>query len=176
MKINFLSNKNKNSSAGFTLFIAMIVTSILLAVGFSIGNIVFKQILLSSSGKESQRAFYAADSVGECALYYDRKDASGANVDESPFATTTSTLGDNQPCGQGLIRINTPKQAIGDIATTTFYLDVNGSCGKATVVRNGNLTTVDARGYNSTFNSNPGVFQCDLTNARTVERGLQINF
>jgi hypothetical protein len=67
--------KTKKSTAGFTLFIAVVVMNLLILVAFAIIDISLKEVLLSSSGRDSQFAFYAADSGVECALYWDSKDS-----------------------------------------------------------------------------------------------------
>jgi hypothetical protein len=81
----FSTPKNKKtrfvSQAGFTLLIAALVSSIVLALGTSIYEIATKQVALSSIGRDSQFAFYAADTAAECALYWDFR--------FSYFATTT---------------------------------------------------------------------------------------
>src|SRR3989338_2338056 len=69
----------KTGEAGFTLLLAALVGSIVLAIGSSIFVIAQKQLILSSIGRESQFAFYAADTGAECALYWDiRHDSFGA--------------------------------------------------------------------------------------------------
>src|SRR3990167_7483874 len=60
-----------SSERGFTLLLAAIVSSIVLAVGAAIFGIAQKQVLLSAIGRDSQFAFYAADTAAECALYWD---------------------------------------------------------------------------------------------------------
>ena len=65
----------KNSERGFTLLLAALVGSLVLALGISIVTIVQKSVTLSSIGRESQFAFYAADSGAECALYWDIRHA-----------------------------------------------------------------------------------------------------
>lgn len=45
--------------------------SIILAVGVSIISIALKQLQISTVGRESQYAFYAANTGAECALYWD---------------------------------------------------------------------------------------------------------
>ncbi len=67
----FLNKKNKEEEKGFTLLFAILVSVMVLAVGASIINISLKQIILSGSGRESQFAFYAANTGLECALYWD---------------------------------------------------------------------------------------------------------
>lgn len=70
------TQKNKEMQStfheqGFTLLLAALVASITLALGTSIFGIVQKELILSSIGRDSQHAFYAADSGAECALYWD---------------------------------------------------------------------------------------------------------
>src|SRR3989344_4229619 len=56
---------------GFTLLFAMIISSIVLSIGLGIFNIALKELVLSSAARESQFAFFAADTGTECALYWD---------------------------------------------------------------------------------------------------------
>ena len=59
------------SDKGFTLLLASLIASIVLAIGISIFSIAHKQLILSSIGRDSQFAFYAADTGAECALFWD---------------------------------------------------------------------------------------------------------
>lgn len=56
---------------GFILIFAILVGSMLLAIGIAISNLVFKELSIVAVSRESQIAFYAADSGAECALYWD---------------------------------------------------------------------------------------------------------
>lgn len=56
---------------GFVLAFSLLISSIVLALAFGIFNILLKQIVLTSSARDSQIAFYAADAGAECALYWD---------------------------------------------------------------------------------------------------------
>lgn len=56
---------------GFTLLLATLTASLLLLLGASIFGLIKKEVILSSLGRDSQFAFYAADSGAECALYWD---------------------------------------------------------------------------------------------------------
>ncbi len=62
--------KFNNTKKGFTLLFAVLVSVLILAVGASIINLSIKQIILSGSSRESQYAFYAANTGIECALYW----------------------------------------------------------------------------------------------------------
>ncbi len=206
--INFIKNKDSKKdspkkeenrvilTSGFTLFVAMIVSSLLLAVGFSIGNIILKQLLLSGSGKDSQIAFYAADSGIECAEFWDTKDASGNPlVVEGPFATSTSLT--SLACGPSATSTLTkvPGSPTGDVSvdeTSTLVIDYSDlaeaykACAIVKIEKGFATTTIDAepvllpftrltaRGYNSSYNSSTG--ECDISNKRTVERGLYVQY
>jgi len=61
----------RRGEAGFTLLLAALVASVVLALGAAIFQIAQKQLTLSSIGRDSQFAFYAADTAAECALYWD---------------------------------------------------------------------------------------------------------
>ncbi len=56
---------------GFTLLLAALVSTIVLALGAAIYGIAVKELALSSLGRDSQFAFFAADTGAECALYWD---------------------------------------------------------------------------------------------------------
>lgn len=58
-------------SRGFTLFYAVLITSLLLSLGLAVFNITLKELILSSDARESQNALYAADAALECSLYWD---------------------------------------------------------------------------------------------------------
>lgn len=51
--------------------LAVLAASIALILGAAIANIATKEVLLSGLGRESQYAFYAADTAAECAQYWD---------------------------------------------------------------------------------------------------------
>lgn len=192
-----------SKSRGFTLFIALIVSSLLLAIGFSLSTIILKQLVFANSGKESQLAFYAADSGAECALYWDRKDIDGVTVFDGAFATSTNI---NIFCGTG--GPTTPQTAqVGSFtkdvstdelqATSTFYVDYSDSnpenlnhkaCAKVTVFKwvdsSGPIpldkTQVDSRGYNVQMTGTPGPegnATCDFTSGnRIVERAVRLDY
>ena len=65
---------------GMTLFIAIAIMSILLFISFAVVNITVKGTIFATFGRDSQYAFYAADSGAECAIYWDSK------FDPSTFA------------------------------------------------------------------------------------------
>ncbi|MGB8815631.1 MAG: hypothetical protein WCC74_00090 [Minisyncoccia bacterium] len=60
---------------GFALLFAVFTASVMLLIGVSIFSVSLRELAISQSAKDSQLAFYAADSARECALYWDIKQA-----------------------------------------------------------------------------------------------------
>lgn len=65
-------NLKKNNS-GIALLISVLVSSIFFVIAAAVFKIALIEFILSATGKESQFAFYAADTGAECALYWDSK-------------------------------------------------------------------------------------------------------
>ena len=147
---------------GFTLLIAVLVSGILLALGFAIFNIASKELTLSSSGRESQFAFYAADSGIECTLYWDFR--------EDAFSTTSPQQ--PQCAGGSVTNYNVNFDPLSDTYTTTYSFSLGQTtsdpCTDVTVTRNFSptRTTVVAAGYNT----------CVTTNPRRIERAIRVQY
>ncbi len=149
------SVSKKENSRGFTLLIASLMASLVLSIGVAIYNISLKEVVLSSAGRESQFAFYAADGGTECALYWDLK-----NGLRSAFATTT------------LSNINCNNQAIANVggptgrSVFTVNFPPEPYCAIVTVLKQATSTIIESRGYNT----------CVAGDARRVERALRVQF
>ncbi len=152
----------RSESNGFTLFVAIIVMGTLLLIATGIVSLAVRQALTSASGRESQYAFYAADTGIECALYWDVKNATGI----SAFATSTSS---NITCNDIFATVGgggnssptsifsftlTPEPHCAIVAVTKFYV--------GSVLR----TTIESKGYNT----------CDTSNLRRVERAVRATY
>ena len=68
-----MKEKKEKKENGFLVLIAVLVSMILLSIGLFIATTSVREIKLSSSLKESQRAFNAADTVTQCALFKEFK-------------------------------------------------------------------------------------------------------
>lgn len=145
---------------GFALFVAIGVVSIVLLVSVALTNIALKQTQIASSGRESQKAFYAADNGIECALYWETINPTPLGTPgESPFKQSSTQ---QISCGSGLV-------TVGGALTSTFTLPFDdGTCVEVEVTKNAaqTQTSIDARGRDS----------CDVANTRRVERGVRIQY
>lgn len=141
---------------GFTLLLAALVASVVLAIGSAIFGIALKQVTLSSIGRNSQYAFYAADSAAECALFSDIR----SDLHPDTFATSSDShnYAASITCNQQQISMTAvPGQiTLGPgAATTTFFYAPGSYCVEVTVAKflnpasNGINTTVRADGYST---------------------------
>jgi hypothetical protein len=136
-----------------------------LVVGLSLADVAYKQVVLSSTAKNSQVAFYRADSAMECVLYWDQKFARFNTKVQAPIVcenqsitTNTYDLSDGGvrtefsiPCADGT----------GTSALVTIYKQTTGTCSAS-----GSKNCLYTSGFNSCSQSDPNRF----------ERGLKVRY
>ena len=164
----FIDNLRKNRA--FALLYTTLISSLLLSLALSISVIVMKDIRLSSIARESQKAFYAADSAAECALYWSfRKDkfatssavTSGINCSGVDIAQSSHELSGLDYDGV---------QGIGGTNLTKYKYEVDGKyCAKVFVYKNATApkTVIEARGYNT---------KCDAPSRIKLERAVRLQY
>ncbi|MDB5187702.1 MAG: seg [Candidatus Kaiserbacteria bacterium] len=81
------------SQRGIALLIAALISAVVISIGAAIFSIVQKQLTLSSVARESQFAFYTADTGAECALYWDTRFSYFSSTSTPP----TGAVCDTQP-------------------------------------------------------------------------------
>lgn len=183
------------NNKGFTLLFAVIVSTLVLAVGGSIINIALKQVILSGVGRDSQYAFYAANTGIECALYWD---ITGTVTGVGGFATSSESRPSGPSGCAGTVNIfdNKPLEEEGaefdvepdvdvdwtsdTVTQSTFKLRNFKNIDNATLEYCADVivykaidaaglvsaTRIQARGYNT----------CDTANPRRIERGLEMRY
>lgn len=145
-------------SRGFTLLLATLIASLLLILGAAIFSIIKKEIVLSSLGRDSQFAFYAADTGAECALYWDfRFDTFSTTTPYSGATCAGSTLGNIVFQGYDV--------------PYSFEFQPNGYCSRVSVTKRTThpRTIIDSRGYSTTC---AGI----ANNPRALERAVEITY
>lgn len=65
-------NKNQNKNKAFVILFAVTISSIILAIALGVANISFREMRFSTSVKDSNNAFFAADSGLEFVLMNDK--------------------------------------------------------------------------------------------------------
>jgi hypothetical protein len=67
-----MNNHTHNKKKGYVLLLAVLISSIILAMSMGVFAISLKEIALATFARDSVRAFAAASRGLECAMYYDR--------------------------------------------------------------------------------------------------------
>lgn len=156
------SRHRSRRERGFTLLLSALVASIVVALGAAIFTIAQKEVLLSSIGRDSQYAFYAADTGAECALYWDSRHQlfpSDAPVDAS------LSCDDETASVSGVLS--------GGSVISSFEFEPNGFCVEVTVqktiVPNSVQTLIHADGYST---------DCDaiVTSPRALQRSVELRY
>lgn len=152
---------------GFTLLLAALVASIVLSLGASIYEIAVKEVTLSSLGRDSQYAFYAADAGAECALYWDLR--FGYFGTSSP---STVIAPDPRCATQTLVAAG--RSAVFPY-TMTFEYAPNGYCVNIAVQKTLDPVTAVVR---TTIHSDGFSTPCETraTSARTLQRSVELHY
>lgn len=169
-----ITKKQKNS--GFAMLYASLIGSLVLAIGLAILNVTIKQITLASAGRESQHAFYSADTGVECALYLERgggNDACGdgvfGNPDRLSYCTTDP---DGQAfkytcAGQNVNLIGVPVSTTDGVVSTFSVTDGQSGeniCFNVSVTKKtGENPVIESHGYNT----------CDTNSTNRFERAIE---
>ncbi|MFH1201090.1 MAG: hypothetical protein V1484_02050 [bacterium] len=127
--------KNK----GFVILFAVTLSAILLSIALGVANIAFREIKFSTSAKDTNNAFFAADTGIECAFIND-KSSSIVFIDPNPSPSIMCN-------GNSITATENP--------TSFWSFIVSGlgntgtGCAKVTVDKTTALTTITSKGYNN---------------------------
>lgn len=189
-------SKNKiykvQTKGGYTLLFAVILSSFILTVAVSILGIARKEVVLSSSSRDSGLALMAAQNALECAIYqnnlYDMfnpstdysinnftcgGDASGAPQYISRSSSVYPEVLSSSPNISG---------NIGNVYKYTFYINwvSSGTCSEVRVYKyDKNLgsyishaTLFESRGYNTGWNTSVTPNDCSKISPKKEERAI----
>lgn len=148
------------NSKGFVILFTVVVSSIILAITLSVADILYKEMKFSTSAKDTNEAFFSADTGAECALYYDRTD---------PLKNAFSgSAGPNISCAGDSITISGASPLWNFVISGLGY--TGQGCAKISVDKsNSPLTTVISKGYND------GGSPC-IPGENSVERQLELTY
>ena len=154
---------------GFTILYATLVGVLTLSIGLGIFGIALKELRLSSSGRESQFAFYASDSGVECAVYWD---LNGAGVFPRPSvpALPATSISCN---GTTLIVTPGARDSASAVSSFTLPLTPGVACAVVVVTK----TDPEGDGIDDTKIESRGQNDCvNLQNPRRVERAIRVRY
>lgn len=150
--------------SGFVLLIAVIISTILFSIGIGLSTVIFKELILAFTARESQRAFYAADTGIECIRYWDnwRQDVRFDEV--NPF---NPPVNQDIECGDVITRPMPVGQTPKDFWLDSFEEPGTKYCLHGEVDKSEDrLSIVNAWGFNS----------CDSDYLRRVDRAFEARY
>ena len=162
--IKIIIKKNKK---GFVILFAVTLAAILLSIAVSVSEVAIKENSFGTSAKDTNEAFFAADTGAECAVYYDNGDST-----KNAFTGSLSPMN----CAGATI---TPTEQTPNVWTFNLF-GLGGSskgCAIVTIDKTGPSDTcpdpfsscISSKGFNS--------YQGACVPAlNTVERELDLNY
>ena len=179
---NRRTRRRPSPQAGFTLLLAALVASIVLSLGAAIFAIAQKQLTLSGIGRDSQFAFYAADTAAECALYWDFRFGYFATTTPANLPAPADPRCDGEAMGVTVIEGNpgaSPYYPYTKLSTKmNFFTDVSttgGFCAEVSVrktldpITNSVRSVVHADGYSVDCAS-------IATSPRALQRSVELHY
>jgi hypothetical protein len=161
---------------GFVVLFAVVLASIILAVSLGVANIAYRELTFTTSAKNSNDAFYAADTGVECALYYDQNAVNPPPTNAIAFGNITNNT--STECAGTGVHMNDGAGTVSD--PWKFYLFPLGAnasaCAEVTVWRDSStppVTTVNSKGYNVYDKSSS---TCGFNGASRVERHIELTY
>jgi hypothetical protein len=143
---------------GMTLLVTLLVVAVLVSASTAIYAIAYRQVVFSSSARESGKSFFAADTGLECAMYWDLK----KNVFSEGGASLTTE------CDSVDVEWTLNPNDGGDDPFYEANIDFsNGTCAYVTLTQTRDETRVESRGYN---------LPCSSTSDRKLERALRATY
>lgn len=148
---------DKRDNTGFTLLLAVLVSSIILTISMGFSVFVLRELTISLLGRESQKAVFASDSGVECVLYWDFVHGI---YSESAFDTASTHVIN---CAGGSYTVGGPS----GISNFTMNLS-NGACAQLKVdkITSPPSTIIESRGYN----------KCSVGAPNRVERAFRVTY
>ena len=132
--------KLKIKNSGFVILFAVTLAAILLSITFGVLNVALREIKFGTSAKDTNEAFFAADTGAECAFIND-KSTSTIFV---PFSTGT------MQCLGGNVAVTGPSPIW---SFSIFGLGNGGlGCAKVNVNKSTNPIVITSNGYNNGSN------------------------
>jgi hypothetical protein len=150
---------NKKNQKGYAILFTVVLVSVISLIAVGLSNTIYKQMLISSTAKDSQIAFFQSDMAVECAMYAETNNKlddgevfdCGIDKNDAPYLLSVTKTGD--------IFTLLPPQQVQNSSDPCFRITI-----EQTNNGNGIDTEVLASGYNT----------CNQSGLRAVERTIQI--
>jgi hypothetical protein len=160
----------KKLKSGFVILFAVTLAAILLAITLGVSNIALREVKFGTNARDTNDAFFAADTGIECAFYYDRQAPNKAFIDGSVVSMSCAgndiTLdADGSPADFWTFKVSQLGSAQQSCAIVT--VDKTALSPEGII-----LTSIISKGYN---NGGGTAGECNV-GSNTVERQIEANY
>lgn len=150
----YIFNKDINihkQQKGYALMFTLLIISLIVAIASGVALTLSKNLVLANTARESQKAFYEADTAGECGLFAMRF------IDLNSYASN----GDTFSCGD--LSLGVSSYVLNQYTLSDSNLSgATDPCFTINIDNTGSPVVIEARGYNACGGAN------------VVERGIEI--
>ncbi len=167
-----------HSQKGFVALFAVLLATVVLSISIGIANVSYKEVVLSSSAREANSAFFAADSGAECLLLHDLKlgqfTAAGSFADISCFGQNPSDAFQFSP-------IEYENEGTEEAYAFGYQFDLVDSCARIELHKNVEengvfYTKIEAKGYNMSCTQMGTITSGTAIASRLVERAVRASY
>lgn len=148
----YFFKKNKYDR-GYALMFTLLIISLIIAITSGVALTLSKNIILANTARESQEAFYQADTAGECALFASR------------FLDFDDYVSNNYLFECGNLSLDVDSMVANKyILSDSSVLGTQDPCFTIEIDKTSSPTIVKAKGYNACGGND------------VVERGIEISY
>lgn len=169
----------KNKNKGFVLLFAVVLSSVILSISLGLSEITLSELNFSTSARNTNSAFFAADVGVECALFYENAKVGtteGADL-VTPFGYDGSS-GDllSLSCANQTFQLNEGVFSLN--GPWTFYLVGLGIDNKACVITTVDKTSIPGvtRVISKGYNEGGQTTNCSGEYPNRVEREIETRY
>jgi hypothetical protein len=161
--------KKIKKNKGFVILFAVTISAILLSIALGVASIARQEIKFGTSAKDTDNAFYAADTGIECAEINDK-----TTPNYFPVSGPATKITCASSTANNITPVFTSATNSYDFVVTGLGTN-NASCAKVNIKKMVNAdssvsTTIIAKGYNI------GDETCSSTDPNRIERELQVSY
>lgn len=170
--------KKHSQQKGFVALFAVLLAMIILSISIGIATISYKEVVLSSSAREANGAFFTADSGAECMLFHDLKQ--GSFTIQNAFADI-SCFGKDPGEAFQFAPIEYDNEGIEDSYAFGYQFDLVDSCARIELHKqveiNGTYyTKIESKGYNMSCTEKDNITPGTAQASRLVERAVRATY
>ena len=172
IKTNMFYFDKISSKKGIALLFAVMLSAIFLSIALGVSSIALKELNFSSSAKDSDNAFFAADSGVECALYNDKLDSTVFIEKGEPviFCFGVNRYEVKNSIGETSMDFSFNVSGLGSNGQSCVAVDVLKTIDRSTDPMTILSTKITSKGYNL------GRDDCSWNGENRVERVLEVNY